>query len=67
MRTIIVPTDFSNPSKNAARFARNLAIWLKADLHLCHAYNIPVESPMMGEVLWTLPEIPYTKKDAESL
>ncbi|WP_332032721.1 universal stress protein [Kaistella sp.] len=67
MRTIIVPTDFSNPSRNAARLALNLAIGLKADLHLCHAYNIPVKSPMMGEVLWTLPEIPYTKKDAESL
>lgn len=65
MRTIIVPTDFSNPSKNAARFALNLAIWLKADLHLCHAYNIPVESPMMGEVPWTLPELPDVKKDTE--
>ncbi|UFK97761.1 universal stress protein [Kaistella faecalis] len=65
MRTVIVPTDFSNPSKNAARFALNLAIGLKADLHLCHAYHDPVESPIIGEVPWTLLELPDVKKDAE--
>ncbi len=65
MRTIIVPTDFSNPSKNAARYALNLAIGLKADIHLCHAYSIPAESPMMGEVPWTLMQLPDVKTDAE--
>ena len=65
MRTIIVPTDFSNPSKNAARFALNLAIGLRADLHLCHAYSTPVESPMIGEVPWSLQDFPDVKADAE--
>lgn len=65
MRTIIVPTDFSNPSKNAARFALNLAIGLKANLHLLHAFSVPVESPMMGEVPWTLHEPADMQADAE--
>ena len=65
MRTVIVPTDFSNPSKNAARYALNIAIGLKADLHLCHAYSTPAESPVIGEVPWILQDFPEVKADAE--
>lgn len=65
MRTILAPTDFSKPSKNAARFALNLAMVLKADLHLCSAYTVPSESPMIGEVSWALYEYPDLKEEAE--
>ncbi|MGY4386475.1 nucleotide-binding universal stress UspA family protein [Pedobacter sp. UYP24] len=37
MKRILVLTDFSAPSKNAAHFAKYLANTLKADLTLCHA------------------------------
>lgn len=58
MKTILVPTDFSKPSKNAAYYALNLAIAMKADIHLCNAFTLPAESPMLGEVPWALYEYP---------
>ena len=47
MRKILVPTDFSEPAYNAARYAINLARVIKADIALCHAMLIPVESPLV--------------------
>ncbi|TXF79015.1 universal stress protein [Chryseobacterium sp.] len=58
MRTILAATDFSKPSKNAAYYALNLAIALEADLELCHAYSVPSESPLLGQVSWALYEQP---------
>lgn len=65
MRTILVPTDFSKPSRNAAYFALHMAIALKADLHLCNAYILPAGSPAMGEVSWALYDYPDLQKDVE--
>jgi len=51
MKTIIVPTDFSPVSLNAANFAVNMALAIKADILLFNAYSIPVayssEVPLM--------------------
>ena len=50
MKTILVPTDFSEPSKNALEYASSLAKAMQAKLILYHAYHIPVpttEMPVM--------------------
>jgi len=47
---ILVPTDFSDSSNNAAEYAWSLAKVMKASLILYHAYHIPVPTtgmPMM--------------------
>lgn len=41
MKTILVPTDFSENSKNALRYAYGLAKAMDAKIHLFHAYHIP--------------------------
>lgn len=42
MRTIIAPVNFSPNSKNAARYAADLALAAKADLHLLYVLQLPV-------------------------
>jgi nucleotide-binding universal stress UspA family protein len=42
MKTIIVPMDFSPISVNAANFATDMALAVKADVLLLNVYNIPV-------------------------
>ncbi|PTT39829.1 universal stress protein [Chryseobacterium sp. HMWF028] len=63
MRTILVPTDFSRPAKNAAFYALHLANALKSDIDLCHAFSLPIESPMLGQTAWTLYEYPDLQKE----
>ncbi len=41
MNNILVPTDFSENSKNALAFGFHLAKALNAKIHLFHAYHIP--------------------------
>ncbi len=41
MDTIIVATDFSDASKNAAEYAANMNQQIAGQLHLFHAFNIP--------------------------
>jgi nucleotide-binding universal stress UspA family protein len=41
-KTILVPTDFSEPSKAALEYALMLANKLDAKVHLVHAYELPV-------------------------
>lgn len=62
MKTIIVPTDFSAVSSNAARYAAALANELKATITLFHAFPIPLafsEVPVPPQVFDSL------QKDAE--
>ena len=42
MKSIVVPIDFSTCSANAARYAADLALAIKADLHLIHVIQVPV-------------------------
>ncbi len=42
MKTILVPTDFSETSANSAAYAIELAIRWKAKVVLFHAYHLPV-------------------------
>jgi len=63
MRTIVVPTDYSKPAENAALYALHLANALKSDLHLCHAFGIPIESPLLGQTAWALYEYPALQEE----
>ncbi|MFA6086319.1 universal stress protein [Mucilaginibacter sp.] len=65
MKTILVPTDFSSASKNAARYAMHLAKKIKANLLLCNAILIPAEAPMAGQVVWPLEDYDSLKASAD--
>ncbi|WP_084359047.1 universal stress protein [Pedobacter cryoconitis] len=41
MKTILVPTDFSDAAHNASTYAFNLAKKLKTRLRLCNALYLP--------------------------
>jgi nucleotide-binding universal stress UspA family protein len=50
MKTILVPTDFSEAAKNAAEYAINLAKVLNTKVTLFHVYHVPLpisEVPIM--------------------
>lgn len=42
MKTILVATDFSPSAKNAANYAADMALTIKAGILLLHVYQIPV-------------------------
>lgn len=63
MRTILVPTDYSKSARNAANYALYLANALKSNIHLCHAFSVPIESPMLGQTSWTLYEYPVLQEE----
>ena len=63
MKTILIPTDFSDYSKNAAVFALHIASECGYKIHLFHCYHIPAVDPMMpGEMIGDLSE--SIKKDS---
>jgi len=54
MKNILVPTDFSPAADCAARYALNLAPFLKANITLCNAMLIPVNAIAAAQVAWPL-------------
>ncbi|WP_419701533.1 universal stress protein [Mucilaginibacter sp. NFX135] len=52
MRAIVITTDFSDGSKQVARFGFELAKQLRTDVTLCNAMIIPAEIPQAGIVAW---------------
>jgi len=48
MKSIVVPVNFSACAANAARYAADLALVLKAELHLIHVIQIPAASVEMN-------------------
>ena len=50
MKKILIPTDFSDPSENAANFALAIAHVMEAQVMLCHAFVVPVQLPMAAQV-----------------
>lgn len=64
MTKILIPTDFSVPAENAARFALSLAKELKTDVLLCNAFKVPSEAPMASQVAWPLMNYVDLKQDA---
>lgn len=65
MKTLLVPTDFSPQADNAARFAVHLAKNLKCAVQLCHAINVPEESPIAEKVVWPLEDYNHLKEEAD--
>ncbi|WP_448697525.1 universal stress protein [Mucilaginibacter sp. AW1-3] len=63
MKTILVPTDFSEASENAARYAIKLAKSIKAHVKLCNAFKVPGETPIAAQVVWPLENYDDMKKD----
>ncbi|GAB5523709.1 MAG: universal stress protein [Roseivirga sp.] len=51
INSILVPVDFSDCSKNALRYAIELAQRVNAQLHLIHSYYIPVPSADIAVVV----------------
>ncbi len=54
MKTIVVPVNFSSCSANAARYAADLALALRSDLHLIHVIQVPLAAAdmMMTEYVY---------------
>ncbi|NHA02602.1 universal stress protein [Mucilaginibacter sp. HC2] len=52
MKTIVIATDFSEGSKDAARYGYHLAQQVRSNVLLCHAIIIPAEIPQSGLILW---------------
>jgi nucleotide-binding universal stress UspA family protein len=50
LKHILVPTDFSEPSKVALRYATALADRFGACIHLLHAIQSPFEQPWAAEI-----------------
>lgn len=54
MKTIVITTDFSDGSKQVARYGFELARQLRTDVTLCNAMIIPAEIPQAGIVAWPM-------------
>ncbi|CAN5353268.1 universal stress protein [soil metagenome] len=63
MKTILVPTDFSQPAENAARYAIQLAGGLITNIKLVNAFKVPAEAPMAAKVVWPLEDYSSLKND----
>ncbi|NRF37691.1 universal stress protein [Pedobacter foliorum] len=63
MKKILIPTDFSVPAENAARYGLELAKVLKADVLLCNAIKVPAQAPMAAQVAWPLMDYADLKKE----
>jgi nucleotide-binding universal stress UspA family protein len=65
MKTVLVPTDFSNAAMNAAEYAVSFAKEINANVLLLHAYNVPMALAGDVPVMITTPE--ELQKDNEKL
>ncbi len=57
MKTILVPIDFSECSRNSALYAMELAKLMKAKILLFHAYHLPIYNEDNPKILFTETEI----------
>ncbi|MFD2872895.1 universal stress protein [Mucilaginibacter ximonensis] len=66
MKTILIPTDFSETATHAARYGLYLAHHLKADLQLIHAFKVPAEARAAAQSAWPLDDYEQVKHDSET-
>ncbi len=52
MKKIVIPTDFSPAADNAALYALNLAKILNANIVLCNAFTVPLDSTVPTQIAW---------------
>ena len=64
MKTILIPTDFSDMADNAALYAVKLARDINANLLLCHAFTVPITQPIAAQVILPLIDYDFMKKEA---
>jgi nucleotide-binding universal stress UspA family protein len=62
MKTIIVPTDFSDVATNAMNFAADMALSINSSILLLHVYQVPVSMTDVPVVLVSAEEL---KKSSE--
>lgn len=65
MKTILIPTDFSETATNAARYGLFLARHLQADLQLIHAFKVPAEARAAAQSAWPPDDYEQVKQDCE--
>lgn len=63
MKSIVIPTDFSENADNATRYALSINKKLNADVHLFHAYVLPVYAT---DVPVISPDLASVKSDSMS-
>lgn len=56
MKTILIPTDFSENATHAAEYGYQLAKQIKSSIILCNAFVVPVEMPQASMVVWPMYE-----------
>ena len=66
MKTILIPTDFSEAAANAARYGLFLAQHLQADLQLIHAFKVPAEARAAAQSAWPLDDYEEVKRGCVS-
>ena len=65
MKTILIPTDFSENSVHAAEYGYYLAQQVKANVLLCNAIIVPAEMPQTGLVVWQADEYDLIKEESD--
>ena len=63
MKTILVPTDFSPAADNAAHYALQLAKQTNSNIKLCHAFKVPLETPVESQASWHLEDYASLKEN----
>ncbi|MBX3269407.1 MAG: universal stress protein [Sandaracinaceae bacterium] len=65
IRRILCPVDFSEPSRHAFEYALGLAETLGAEVHLAHAYQLPVFALPDGAMMPTAEMAAAVSTDAQ--
>jgi nucleotide-binding universal stress UspA family protein len=65
MKTILVPTDFSESAKNAALYAAHVAKAIDAKITLCHAIKVPMDAAYAAQVAWPLEDYDTLTAEAD--
>jgi nucleotide-binding universal stress UspA family protein len=64
MKRILVPTDFSLPAENAAKYAISLATYYEAEVLIVNTFIVPAEAPMAARVAWPLMDYDTLKNES---
>ena len=64
MKNLLIATDFSDNAKHAAEYGYALACKIGANLVLCNAFVVPVETPQGGVLVW--PQYDYEEMQNNS-
>jgi nucleotide-binding universal stress UspA family protein len=64
MKTILLATDFSNNSNDAAHYGYDMARHISANILLCNAIIVPAEVPLSGMVIWQTEEYDMLLEDS---